>query len=95
MDVKPNVDTLHAVVTEARARKKAGYTGKDVWREDIQPSVAARARIIPILEAEKERLKAQLEEVRACHVVRRYSDIEREYSSISVIGCFRLRCKQM
>ncbi len=64
MDVKPNVDKLHAVVTEARARKKAGYTGKDIWREDVQPSAAARARIIPILEAERDRLRVQLEEVR-------------------------------
>ena len=77
MDVKPNVDTLHAVVTEARARKKAGYTGKDVWREDIQPSAAVRARIIPILEAEKERLKAQLEEVRIPRVVRHYNVAKR------------------
>ncbi|KAI0825556.1 hypothetical protein BC629DRAFT_1586459 [Irpex lacteus] len=63
MDVKPNVDKLHAVVTEARARKKAGYTGKDIWREDVQPSAAARARIIPILEAERDRLRVQLEEL--------------------------------
>lgn len=63
MDVKPNVDRLHTVITDARARKKAGYTGKDVWREDLQPSAAARARIMPILESERDRLKAQLQEV--------------------------------
>ncbi|KAI0690309.1 hypothetical protein BC835DRAFT_1365226 [Cytidiella melzeri] len=63
MDVKPNVDKLHAVITEAKERKKAVYTGKDVWREDVQPSAAARARIMPILESERDRLKAQLEEL--------------------------------
>ncbi|KAJ3551013.1 hypothetical protein NM688_g4951 [Phlebia brevispora] len=63
LDVKPNIDRLHAVVTEARARKQAGYEGKDVWKEDLHPSAAARAQIIPLLMEEKDRLKAQLDEL--------------------------------
>ncbi|KAI0343017.1 hypothetical protein BDW22DRAFT_1419756 [Trametopsis cervina] len=63
MEVKPNVDRLHAVIMDARARKKAGYTGKDIWREELLPSAAARARIIPTLKSERDRLKAQLEEL--------------------------------
>lgn len=64
LDVKPNIDRLHAVVTEARARKQAGYTGKDVWTESLHPSAAARAQIVPLLVDERDRLKAQLAEVR-------------------------------
>ena len=63
LDVKPNIDRLHTVVTEARARKQAGYDGKDVWKEDLHPSAAARAQIVPLLEEERERLRRQLEEV--------------------------------
>lgn len=63
LDVKPNIDRLHAVVTEARARKQAGYEGKDVWKEELDPGAAARAQILPLLVTEKERLKAQLDEV--------------------------------
>ncbi|PSR74069.1 hypothetical protein PHLCEN_2v10141 [Hermanssonia centrifuga] len=62
LDAKPNIDRLHAVVTEARAKKQAGYTGSDIWREDLHPSAAARAQIIPLLEEERERLKSQLAE---------------------------------
>jgi hypothetical protein len=69
MDVKPNVDRLHAVITDARARKKAGYSGNDIWREDVLPSAATRARIIPLLQTERDRLKAQLEAVRALVVL--------------------------
>lgn len=65
LDAKPNIDRLHAVVTEARSKKQAGYTGNDVWREDLHPSAAARAQIIPLLEEERERLKSQLAEVSA------------------------------
>ena len=38
--------------------------GKDVWREDLQPRAAVRARTIPLLENEAARLRATLEEVR-------------------------------
>ena len=64
--MKNNIDRLHAVVTEARARKRAGYEGKDIWKEDLQPGAAARAQIMPLLVEEREWLKAQLEEV--CHL---------------------------
>ncbi len=62
--MKENLDKLHAVVTEARTRKQTGYDGKDVWKEDLQPRAAVRARTVPLLEKERDRLKAQLEEVR-------------------------------
>ena len=65
LDVKNNIDRLHAVVTDARAREKAPqeYEGKDVWKEDIHPGAAARAQIMPVLEEERERLKKQLADV--------------------------------
>lgn len=62
--MKKNLDNLHAVVTEARARKQAGYTGKDVWREDLHPKTAVRARTVPLLEKERDRLLAELKQVR-------------------------------
>ena len=62
--MKSNLDRLHAVVTEAKQRQSEGYTGDDVWREDLKPDGAARAKILPLLEEERERLEAQLAEVR-------------------------------
>ncbi|CDO69325.1 hypothetical protein BN946_scf184746.g6 [Trametes cinnabarina] len=62
-NVKENLDNLHAVVTAARARKQAGYDGKDVWREDLQPRAAVRARTVPLLEKERDRLRAQLSQL--------------------------------
>ncbi|KAI0741727.1 hypothetical protein C8Q80DRAFT_1195822 [Daedaleopsis nitida] len=59
-NVKDNLDNLHAVVTAARARKEAGYDGKDVWKDDLQPRAAVRARTIPLLEEERNRLRAEL-----------------------------------
>ncbi|KAI0629661.1 hypothetical protein C8Q77DRAFT_1065302 [Trametes polyzona] len=59
-NVKENLDNLHAVVTAARARKQTGYDGKDVWREDLQPRAAVRARTVPMLEKERAHLRAQL-----------------------------------
>ena len=61
--MEQNLNKLHAVVTEARARKRTGYDGKDVWNESLHPGAAVRARTIPLLEAEKQRLQAQLDEV--------------------------------
>jgi hypothetical protein len=63
-DLKHNIDILHAVVTEARARKQSGEIGIGVWRDDLQPEAAVRARTIPLLEKEAMRLRATLEEVR-------------------------------
>ncbi|GJE93303.1 hypothetical protein PsYK624_094620 [Phanerochaete sordida] len=63
LDVKPNLDKLHTVVTEARKRQAQGYEGKDVWKEDLKPDAAVRAKIVPMLEEERDRLRAQLEEL--------------------------------
>ncbi|KAI0917965.1 hypothetical protein AcV5_002760 [Taiwanofungus camphoratus] len=62
-NVKENLDNLHAVVTEARSRKQTNYNGKDVWREDLHPSAAVRARTIPLLEQERDRLLVELKEL--------------------------------
>ena len=72
-NVKENLDNLHAVVTAARVRKQTEYNGKDVWREDLQPRAAVRARTIPVLEKERDRLRTELAQVsrvplRACRV---------------------------
>ncbi|EPT01287.1 hypothetical protein FOMPIDRAFT_1023371 [Fomitopsis schrenkii] len=64
-NVRENLDSLHAVVTEARARKQAGYDGHDVWREDLHPGAAVRARTIPVLEKECERLRGELQSLDA------------------------------
>ena len=66
LDVKPNIDRLHTVVTEARARKQAGYDGKDVWKEDLHPSAAARAQIVPLLEEERDAGLEWLAEFQVC-----------------------------
>jgi hypothetical protein len=67
-DVQKNVDILHQVVTEARARRQRGETGDgstrvDSWRADLQPRAAVRARTIPALERERDSLRARLAEV--------------------------------
>lgn len=36
---------------------------KDVWRENLQPRAAVRARTVPLLEKEVARLRATLEGV--------------------------------
>lgn len=56
--VRENIDILHKIVTEAKARKDVT---KDTWRGDLQPEGAVCARTIPVLEAEA----AQLEETLA------------------------------
>ncbi len=71
-DVQKNVDILHQVVTEARARRQRGEigtaggggSGADTWRADLQPRAAVRARTIPTLERERDSLRARLAEVR-------------------------------
>ncbi|KAK7687325.1 hypothetical protein QCA50_009831 [Cerrena zonata] len=64
-NVKENVDKLHAVVTDARARKQVDddYDGKDLWKEDLPPRAAVRAKTVPLLQQERDRLKAELEEL--------------------------------
>lgn len=58
--IRENVDILHKIVTEAKARKERGELTKDVWREDLQPRNAVCARTIPVLEAETARLRETL-----------------------------------
>jgi len=64
-NVKENLDKLHAVVTEAKARKQQPepYQGHDLWMENLQPRAAVRARTIPLLEKERDRLKETLAEL--------------------------------
>ena len=58
------MDKLHAVVTEAKARKQADdVDGADIWKEDLAPRAAVRAKTIPLLQQERDRLMAELDEV--------------------------------
>jgi hypothetical protein len=59
------MNELDRIIREARDRAASGeaYAGADTWRPDIPPRQAARARTVPILEAERERLLAELAEV--------------------------------
>ena len=69
-DVQNNLDTLHQVVTEARERRQRGETSgagagaEDLWRADLQPRAAVRARTVPALERERDALRARLADVR-------------------------------
>jgi len=67
-DVQKNVDIMHQVVTEARARRHRRETatpgtGSDIWRAGLQPRAAVRARTIPTLERERDALRARLAEM--------------------------------
>ncbi|THH27684.1 hypothetical protein EUX98_g6505 [Antrodiella citrinella] len=64
-NIKENLDKVQTVVSEAKARKKQQepYEGHDLWREDLQPRAAVRARTIPLLEKERDRLKEMLIEL--------------------------------
>ncbi|KAL4066049.1 hypothetical protein V8B97DRAFT_1933510 [Scleroderma yunnanense] len=63
-NVRENINTLHAVVTEARNRKQRGEVDRtDLWREDLDPRAAVRARTVPTLQAEAERLRATLQKL--------------------------------
>ncbi|KAF8267753.1 hypothetical protein EI94DRAFT_1579993 [Lactarius quietus] len=60
-DVQKHIDELHGVVTEARARRQRGEPpGADLWREDLQPREAVRARTTTTLERERDMLRARL-----------------------------------
>ena len=71
-DVQKNLDTLHQVVTDARERRQRSEpgggsgsgSGKDLWRADLQPRAAVRARTVPALERERDALRARLADVR-------------------------------
>ncbi|KAF9219799.1 hypothetical protein BS17DRAFT_788798 [Gyrodon lividus] len=74
--VRENVNIMHAVVTEARARKQRGETNrKDVWREDLETQARVRARIVPMLESEVERLKTTLKSLEEDNVAS-YEQVE-------------------
>lgn len=61
-NVRDSINILHRVVTDARARKQRGeMQAKDIWKEDLEPRAAVRARTIPVLESEVEKLKATLQ----------------------------------
>lgn len=59
------------MVTDGRARKQALTAGrpvedrKDLWREGLQPRNVVRARTVPVLEKEGERLRRELARMEA------------------------------
>jgi len=59
-------DVLHEVVLEARAKKQAGENEDtpDAYVPDIEPRTAVHARTVPIIEAERNRLLAELQKAR-------------------------------
>ncbi|KAG6332660.1 hypothetical protein ID866_6428 [Astraeus odoratus] len=63
-NVRENINTLHSVVTDARARKQRGdIHRKDLWKENLDPRAAVRARSVPLLQAETDRLRATLKKL--------------------------------
>jgi hypothetical protein len=66
-ELRSHIDDLFAVVNAQKARARSGeaYTGLDAWRNDLPPRTAARARTVPRLEAERQRLRKELDEVGA------------------------------
>ena len=63
VNLKQCIDDLHAAVVEAKLRKQKGEVRPDIWKEDLHPRAATRARTVPLLEKERERLLAELQEV--------------------------------
>jgi len=63
VNLKQCIDDLHAAVVDAKLRKQKGEVRSDIWREDLHPRAATRARTIPLLEKERERLLAELQEL--------------------------------
>jgi len=63
INLKQCIDDLHAAVVDAKLRKQKGDARPDIWREDLHPRAATRARTVPLLERERERLLAELQEV--------------------------------
>jgi len=62
-NIKQAIDDLHAAVVDAKLRKQRNEVRTDVWREDLHPRAATRARTVPLLERERERLQVELREV--------------------------------
>ncbi|KAF9074940.1 hypothetical protein BDP27DRAFT_1287102 [Rhodocollybia butyracea] len=60
-NLRENIDILHAIVTEAKERKKAGIPPvDDSWREGLDTRTAVCARTVPVLEQEAKRLRESL-----------------------------------
>lgn len=57
------IDTLHKCVLDAKEAQKNGVEPVDAWRSDLPPRTAVRARTVPVLMEERDRMKAELEEV--------------------------------
>ena len=58
------LDTLHKCVLEAKECQKNGIVPKDAWKPDLAPRTAVRARTVPVLEEERDRMRSQLENAR-------------------------------
>jgi hypothetical protein len=63
INLRQCIDDLHAAVVDAKLRKQKGEVRPDTWKEDLHPRAATRARTVPLLERERERLLAELQEV--------------------------------
>ena len=55
-------------MTEAHARAEGEESGPDLWTDSLEPSAAVRARAVPVLQRERDRLIAQLERVRESYL---------------------------
>ena len=74
VNLRQSIDDLHAAVVDAKLRKQRGEVRTDVWKEDLHPRAATRARTVPLLERERERLLAELQEVfQSISLIRDYS----------------------
>lgn len=64
-DVAAATDVLHDVVLEGRAKRQSGQhdNAQDLWSASTTPLAAVHARTVPVLEAERDRLLAQLQMV--------------------------------
>lgn len=63
INLRQSIDDLHAAVVDAKLRKQRGEVRPDTWRENLNPRAATRARTVPLLEKERERLLTELQEV--------------------------------
>jgi hypothetical protein len=63
-DAQARIDEFDAVIVDARLRRRASApVPPDAWREDLTPRQAVRARTVPLLEQERDRLKGYLAQV--------------------------------
>ncbi|PPR01690.1 hypothetical protein CVT24_001518 [Panaeolus cyanescens] len=59
-NVQENIDILHKVVNDGKDRAASGNIGKDVWQDNLDPTVTVAARTIPVLAAEAEKLRQMI-----------------------------------